>query len=85
MSREVILLVPSMQSKESSLCACKSMTKKFLHASIGDSNWTAIEANVVISVVRAPAHMLQLLSNSIIIVLFDALKQIESMLNVPNE
>ena len=32
-----------------------------------------------------PAHMLQLLSNSITIFLFHALKQMESMLNVPKE
>ena len=52
---------------------------------IVDSDWTAIEAKVIILVVRAPAHMLQLLSNSITIFLFEALKQTESMLNVPNE
>ena len=49
------------------------------------SKWTAIGANFIILDYRAPAHMLQLLSNSIKIFLFDALKQTESMLNVPNE
>ena len=52
---------------------------------IVDSSCTAIGANVIMSVFRAPAHMLQLLSSSITIVLFDALKQTESMLNVANE
>ena len=52
---------------------------------IVDSNWTAIGSNVIILFFRAPAHMLQLLSNSITIILFDALKQTESMLNVPKE
>ena len=38
-------------------------------------NWTAIGGHVIILVFRAPAHMLQLLSNFITIFLFDALKQ----------
>ena len=62
------------------------MTQTFsFHANIVDSNWTAIGANVIIFMFPAPAHMLQVLSNSITIFLFDALKQTESMLNVPNE
>ena len=59
-------------------------SKRFL-ANIVDFNWTAIGAHVVILVLRAPAHMLQLSSNSITIFLFDALKQTESTLNVVSE
>ena len=79
-------MVSSLQSEESSLCACngKSMTKTS-STNIVDSNWTATGANVIIFVFRAPAHILQLLSNSITIFLFDALKQSESMLTFPNE
>ena len=65
-----------------------SQWPKLLHANIVDSNWTAIGANVIILDFRAPAHMLQLLSNlsnSITMFLFDALKQTESMLTVSNE
>ena len=58
---------------------------KLLHANIVDSSWTANGANVIILGFRAPAHMTQLLRNSTTIFFFDALKQTESMLNVPNE
>ena len=58
---------------------------KLLQANIVDSNRTAIGANVIIIGFRAPAHMLQLLSNFTAIFLFDVLKQTESMLYVPNE
>ena len=49
-----------------------SQASKLFLANIVDFNWTAIGAHVVILVLRAPAHMLQLLSNSITIFLFDA-------------
>ena len=62
-----------------------SQWPKLFHANIVDSNWTVIGVNVIILEFRAPAHMLQLLSNSLTLFLFDALKQTESMLNVPNE
>ena len=67
-------MVSFIQSEESSLCACngKSMTKT---SSYEHSNWTVIGANVIILFFfLALAHMLQLLSNSITIFLFDALK-----------
>ena len=58
-----------------------SQTPKFFHANIVDANLTAIEAHANILIFRAPAHMLQLLSNSITIFLFDALEQTESTLS----
>ena len=74
------------QSEESSLCACngKSMTKKssYEHRRFQlDCDWS--KCNYI--VFSYSGSMLQLLSNSITIFLFDALKQTESMLNVPNE
>ena len=41
-------MVSSIQSEESSLCACNGKSKtKLLHANIVDSNWTATRANVI--------------------------------------
>ena len=62
-----------------------SQGPKLLLANIVGSSWTVIGAHVVILVFHALAHMLQLLSNSITIFLFDALKQRESTLNVLSE
>ena len=58
---------------------------KLLHDNIVHSSWTAIGAHAIILDFRAPAHVLQLLSNSISLFLFDALKQTESTLNVLSE
>ena len=58
---------------------------KLLLANIVDSSCTAAGTYVVILDFRAPAHMLQLLSNSITKLLFDTLKRTESTLNDLNE
>ena len=62
-----------------------SQGPKLIHANIIDSNLTASGAHAIILVCRAPAHMLQLLSNFITIFLLDASKQTESTLNVLSE
>ena len=75
----------SIQSEVISLCASngKSMTKTSIGVNVIILVFRAtIGVNVIILFFRAPAHML---STSMTIFLYDALKQTESMLNVPKE
>ena len=62
-----------------------SQGPKLLYANIVDCSWTAIGAHAIILFFRAPGQMLQLLSNSITLFSFDALKQTTSTHNVLSE